>query len=54
MAKVIEKELNIKPELIQSSGGVFEVEVDGKLIFSKKKEFRFPTSEEIIRLIQNM
>ncbi len=34
-------------ELIPSQGGVFEVEVDGKLVFSKKKEGRFPEWREI-------
>jgi len=34
-------------ELIEGSGGVFEVEVNGELIFSKKQEKRFPTEEEI-------
>ena len=29
-------------ELVPSDGGVFEVEVDGKLVFSKVKEGRFP------------
>jgi selenoprotein W-related protein len=34
-------------ELIPSSGGVFEVTLDGKLIFSKKETGRFPENEEI-------
>jgi len=34
-------------ELIESSGGVFEVEKDGELIFSKKNLGRFPEHEEI-------
>lgn len=34
-------------ELIPASGGLFEVEKDGKLIFSKKKEGRFPEWKEI-------
>jgi len=38
-------------ELIASSGGVYEVTVDGKLIFSKKKLGRFPDEGEIKRLI---
>ena len=31
-----------------SSGGVFEVAVDGTLIFSKKESGRFPSNEEIL------
>jgi len=34
-------------ELIRSSGGVFEITVDGQLKFSKKKIGRFPTDAEI-------
>ncbi|RME71148.1 MAG: SelT/SelW/SelH family protein [Planctomycetota bacterium] len=33
--------------LIPSGGGVFEVEVDGKLVFSKKAVGRFPDWSEI-------
>jgi len=32
---------------LPSSGGVFEVHLDGELIFSKKEVGRFPTPEEI-------
>lgn len=34
-------------ELVESSGGVFEVSRDGKLLFSKKQLGRFPTDEEV-------
>lgn len=34
-------------ELIASSGGVFEVELDGQLLFSKKQLGRFPNDGEI-------
>lgn len=34
-------------ELIPAGGGVFEVEVDGRLAFSKKSEGRFPEWPEI-------
>lgn len=37
------------PELIASSGGVFEVVADGDLIFSKRAEGRFPEEEEVLR-----
>ncbi|HEY0419271.1 MAG TPA: Rdx family protein [Acetobacteraceae bacterium] len=33
--------------LRKSSGGVFEITVDGRLRFSKKREGRFPTDAEI-------
>jgi selenoprotein W-related protein len=33
--------------LVPSNGGVFEVEVDGKLVYSKLKEGRFPEWAEL-------
>jgi len=39
-------------ELIPGSGGVFEIAVDGTLIFSKKQLRRFPEPGEIVRLIR--
>jgi len=38
--------------LIQSSGGVFEVEVDGKRVFSKRALRRHPEAGEVVRLIR--
>jgi selT/selW/selH-like putative selenoprotein len=37
--------------LTRGSGGEFEVSVDGKLVFSKKKEGRFPDADEVLALI---
>ena len=34
--------------LVPSRGGVFEVRVGDRLIFSKKQQGRFPTAEEIL------
>ncbi|MBZ0113401.1 MAG: Rdx family protein [Thermoanaerobaculia bacterium] len=51
MAASLEEKLGIKAELIRSSGGVFEVRRDGKLIFSKKKLGRFPEFDEVERLL---
>jgi selenoprotein W-related protein len=51
LAGVIEKKYKIKPVLIEGSGGVFEVTLDDTLIFSKKKEGRFPENDEILKLI---
>jgi selenoprotein W-related protein len=38
--------------MIPSSGGVFEVAVDGKLVFSKKALGRHPEPGEVVGLIQ--
>jgi selT/selW/selH-like putative selenoprotein len=32
---------------VKGKGGVFDITVDGKLAFSKHKEGRFPTDEEV-------
>jgi selenoprotein W-related protein len=40
-------------ELIPSSGGVFEVRVDEKLVYSKKALGRFPEEGEVANLINN-
>jgi len=34
-------------ELVKGLGGVFEITVDGKLVFSKKQLGRFPEDAEI-------
>ena len=44
----------MQAELVASSGGVFEVEVDGGLVFSKKALDRFPSTEEIFAEIDKL
>lgn len=41
-------------KLLPSGGGCFEVSVNGKLIFSKLKEDRFPEPKELKRLIDSV
>jgi selT/selW/selH-like putative selenoprotein len=36
---------------VPSSGGVFEVDVDGVRVFSKAEEDRFPAYQEVPRLV---
>jgi len=38
--------------LVQSSGGVFEVDVDGRRVYSKKSTKRHAESGEVLRLIR--
>jgi selT/selW/selH-like putative selenoprotein len=40
--------------LIQGRGGVFDVKVDGKLVYSKDRTGTFPEHEPLIRTIQQM
>lgn len=40
-------EISLKP----GSGGVFDITVDGEPVFSKLDVDRFPTDDEVIRLI---
>ena len=42
---------NMEISLISSGGGVFEIVLDGKLIFSKKAINRFPEKGEVVRII---
>jgi len=53
LAEAIKNALGIEVELIKSRGGVFEVEADGKLIFSKRKAHRFPEHQEILDALRD-
>ena len=53
MAAQLQKTFNAETSLIKGGGGDFYVYVDSVLIFSKKKEGRFPNDGEVERLIKN-
>ena len=48
----MEKVSDADVTLIKGSGGVFEITVDGNLLFSKKQLGRYPTDEEIVALVE--
>ncbi len=54
MAEVLEEQIPEieKVTLEPGSGGVFEISVDAKLVFSKKKLRRFPEEDEAVRLVR--
>jgi selenoprotein W-related protein len=52
LAAEIKREFGIDSELVASHGGVFEISVDGTLLFSKKSSGRFPDDGEIVRLLR--
>ena len=53
MAAELKETLGIESELVASHGGVFEISVDGKTIFSKKLLGRFPDDGEVAGLIRS-
>jgi selenoprotein W-related protein len=48
----LESALGASCELVASGGGVFEITVDGKTVFSKRSLGRFPDEGEIVELIR--
>lgn len=42
----------VKAKLIQGDNGIFDVVLDGKLIYSKKQTGRFPSYREIPGLVE--
>jgi len=48
LAAKIKDQHGLDVELIQGKGGVFDVVVDGKLIYSKKETGRFPEDAEVL------
>ncbi len=39
--------------LVPGTGGIFEVRVDGEVIFSRNQEGRFPESKELKQLVRD-
>jgi selenoprotein W-related protein len=48
----MERALGVASKLVPSKGGVFEVSVDGRTIFSKQALGRFPEDGEVLDLIR--
>jgi selenoprotein W-related protein len=48
----LKKTFGAEVELLPSTGGVFEVTADGKVVFSKKEMKRFPEDGEIVGLLR--
>ena len=48
MAASISEALGIDSTLIEGTNGIFDVVVDGEMIFSKYESGRFPEHEEVV------
>jgi selenoprotein W-related protein len=53
LADELKQALDVESRLKASGGGVFEITVDGRLIFSKKNLGRFPEDGEVLELIRS-
>ena len=51
MAAEIKSRFQVEPELIAGGGGIFDVTVDGELVFSRFAEDRFPEDGEVVERI---
>jgi selT/selW/selH-like putative selenoprotein len=45
------KKLGYEVQMIEGGGGIFDVKVDGKLVFSKHETGRFPNPGEVPKLL---
>jgi len=52
LAAELKTKLGVESKLISGSGGVFDVTVDGTVVFSKKSVGRFPEPGEIVGMLQ--
>jgi selenoprotein W-related protein len=52
LAEALQEACDVDAELIGGAGGIFDVKVNGQLIFSKHETGRFPEHEEILRLLK--
>lgn len=51
MAAELKDTLNIDAELIRGGGGVFDVAVDGEVVYTKAQTGRFPQRGEVTKAI---
>jgi predicted Rdx family selenoprotein len=55
LAAELKQEFGVDARLIKGQGGIFDVEVDGRMVFSKHKEgARFPEDGEVAGRIRQL
>ncbi len=54
MADAIKGKFGVKVELIKGGGGIFDVKIDGQLIYSKHDTGRFPEHQEVLDAISKL
>ena len=51
MQEAIKKKYGLSASLKEGAGGIFEVSIDGKVVYSNQTTYRFPTDPEIFEKI---
>ncbi|MGZ5090489.1 MAG: SelT/SelW/SelH family protein [Burkholderiales bacterium] len=54
LAAEISEQMGIQAELIQGSGGIFDVTADGAVIYSKHRTGRFPENAEVLQALRTL
>ena len=54
MAAELQEGLGVEVEMVEGAGGVFDVTVDGKVVYSKHRTARFPNPGEVLEAVQNL
>ena len=52
MQEAIKKKYGLSTGLREGAGGIFEVAIDGKVVYSNQTTYRFPTDVEIFEKIE--
>jgi selT/selW/selH-like putative selenoprotein len=52
LGEELKKNLGAEIELVAGANGIFDISLDGKIIFSKLQKGHFPEPAEIIELVK--
>jgi selT/selW/selH-like putative selenoprotein len=53
LAAVIREEFEIETQLVKGVDGVFDVVADGRVLFSKHEQGRFPSEREVLEALRD-
>ena len=53
LAEKLKTSLKLETDLIKGSNGIFDVELDGKLVYSKRETGEFPDEESLVQKIKS-
>ena len=54
MQAALKKKFGVEAKLIAGGGGIFEVKLDGKVVFDKFSVGRFPEEQEVVDKIEEI